>query len=99
MTCHAQECLINHVLLPKYAQKFLKQGKKEAISNLIRFFHFFNFRFLVKSHYPDHPLLKQTFFVKKKLILFFYHFQHGIYFSINPFLFQICHFLFQNIFF
>ena len=39
MTCYAQKrCLINHALLPKYAQKFWRHGKH--ISNLIQFFIF-----------------------------------------------------------
>ena len=79
MTCHAKKCLMNHALSLKCAQQFEDKERKKHISNLIQFFLFFsNFHFLVESHYPDHLLFKQAFFVKT---FFFYHFQHGIFFN------------------
>ena len=71
MTCYAKKNLINHALSPKCAQNFEDKERKKHISNLIRFFHFFNFCFLVESHYPDRLLFKQTFFIKKLLFLSF----------------------------
>ena len=67
-------------------KNFEDKERKKHISNLIRFFYsfFLNFHFSVESHYLDHPLFEQTFF-RKKLLLFFYHFQHGIFFLTTPF--------------
>ena len=61
--CHAQKCLINYALLPKYAQNFEDKERKKHISNLIWFFLLFQFSFFfVESYYLDHPLFEQTFF-------------------------------------
>ena len=69
MTCYAKKYLTNHDLFPKHAQNLEDKKRKKHISDLIRFFLFANF--LVESHYLDHLLFKQAFFVKK---LIFYHF-------------------------
>ena len=53
-------------------KNFEDKERNKHISNLIRFFHFFNFHFLVESHYPDHPLYKH-FFVKKLLFFLFFN--------------------------
>ena len=82
-------------------KNFEDKEKKKHNSNLNRFFHFFNFCFLVESHYLDHPSFKQLFFHKNFFSFLFYHFQHGIFF-ISSFLFQTCQFFcstLKNIFF
>ena len=94
--CHAQKCLINHVLLSKSAQKFEDMERRKHTSNLIQFF-FFNFfqhfHFQVESHYLDPPLFKQTFFVKKTL--FFIIFNTAFFLS-TPFYSRHVSFFFAN---
>ena len=58
--------------------------------------------FFFESHYLDHSLFKQTFFVKKLFSFFSDHFQHGIFFSTtfipdrNIFLFNIPKYIFSK---
>ena len=66
MTCYAQKCLINHASLPKYTQKFWRQGKH--ISNLIRFFIFLIFYFW--SGTLSRSSFIQTTICRKKTFIF-----------------------------
>ena len=50
MICHAQECLINHALLPKYAQNFEDKETKKHNSNLNWFFIFFQISAFWSGH-------------------------------------------------
>ena len=70
-----------------------EENDRKENTYLIRIYFFFT-NFLVESYYLDHLLFKQAFFVKT--FFFFYHFQHGIFFINNSFLFQICQFFFAN---
>ena len=87
MTFYAQKCLTDHDLM--YA--LWRQGKH--ISNLIRFF-FANFLF--ESHYLDHLLFKQAFFVKNFFLIIFntviflttpFYSRHNIFFTISKIFF------------
>ena len=88
-----KKCLINHALLPKYAQKFEDKERKKHNSNLNQFFHFFNFCFLVESHYPDHPLFEQTFF--RKNFFFFLIIFNTVLFFLTTFILDITHFFYH----
>ena len=73
-------------LFPKYAQWSFedKRSKGKHLSNLSP--HLF-VNFLIESHYLDHLLFQQAFFVKNP----FFHFQHSTYIFFNTFLFQTEH--------
>ena len=82
MICHAQKCLINHVLFPNYAQWSFedKRQKGKHLSNLSP--HPFFLQIFSSSHTISIILYSHKyFFVKTSSSFFFYHFQHGIIFN------------------
>ena len=99
MTCHAQECLINHALLPKYAQKFWRQEKKVAHfqPNLIfSFFLIFTFR---SSHTIPIILYSNKHFFVKKTSTFFLPFSTWYIFLSTPFYSNMSFFIPKYIYF
>ena len=49
MTYYAQTCLTDNDLLPKHAQNLEDKERKKHISNLIRFFYFFQFFIFIQN--------------------------------------------------
>ena len=71
----------------------LRKNDRKENTYLIRVHIFFFANSLIESHYLDHPLLKQIFFVRENN---FFYFQHHNNFLNDTFLFLIC--LFFTIF-
>ena len=87
MICHAQECLINHALLPKYAQNFKDKERKQHNSNLNRFFQFSLFGRVTLSR---SSFIQQIFFVKKTSFFFWSFLTWYIFYE--PLFIPTCHF-------